>query len=180
MFSMSMSVSHLNTLGGKTWQESKKSRKLAFTFWGRELLSENWPRKTCVQYFVVGVSNTSDMYSSFLTFFSSLPESFIEGTKQKKKSPIFCSFSIMDTHELTLCKVHCMFPITFTVFENFLYFHLRPLNDFSLGQNYLKIPLCHASQCMKIKQKISFYNIASEVSNVNFSFKSKKFELFVC
>ena len=112
---------------------------------------------------------------SFLAFLSPLLKE-----KAKKKSPIFCSFSITDTHELTLCKVHCMFPITFTVFENFLYFHLRPLNDFSLGQNYLKIPLCHASQCMKIKQKISFCNIASVASNVNFSFKSKKFELFVC
>ena len=75
--SMSMSLSHLNTLGRKKHDKSQKksfSRKLAFTFWGRELLSENWPRKTCVQYFVVGgfVSNTSDMYScvlhSFLAF----------------------------------------------------------------------------------------------------------------
>ncbi len=44
---MSMSLSHLNTLGRKKHDKSQKksfSRKLAFTFWGR-VLSENWPRK---------------------------------------------------------------------------------------------------------------------------------------
>ena len=41
----------------------------------------------------------------------------------------------------------------FAVPKSKMHFHLRPSNDFPLGQNYLKIPLSHASQCWKIKQK---------------------------
>ena len=56
----------------------------------------------------------------------------------------------------------------FAVPKSKMHFHLRPSNDFPLGQNYLKIPLSHASQCWKIKQKISFYNFASEASDIIF------------
>ena len=134
---MSMSVSHLNTLGGKHDKSQKRVENQPLHFGvenfcqkiglGKLVFNTLWwvyrILLTCILVFL----------HSFLAFLSPL----LKG-QSKKKSPIFCSFSITDTHELTLCKVHCMFPITFTVFENFLYFHLRPLNDFSLGQNYLK------------------------------------------
>ena len=35
----------------------------------------------------------------------------------------------------------------FAVPKSKMHFHLRPSNDFPLGQKYLKIPLSHASQC---------------------------------